>query len=266
MFAVCLEKNNTDYGKQLLAHALQDVDSCKGLAAIPYEQLIHNQSIQSGLNITLVEQSLFGGLGSEVASSKDQTQFVVGWLRLDNRTEVLAKLGLSENDKCSDRSLILKAYEEWGDTFCIYLVGDFSFAILDLTTQKAYFISGLSLTVSERYIVARCMSASADWVKTPYTEVRKVPPASIAKFTLAELKDTPEVNKYHEFDQGLRIKLPAESDYIQRYQTLLSESVKCRVSNINGSLATESSGGIDSSAIAALAAKQKASCLWLCNM
>jgi len=266
MFAVCIEKNSTDYGKQLLAHAKNDESSRKGLATMPFEnQSTHERVIENDFKATLVEQSIFDDLGSEITRLKDQDVYISGWLRIDNRTELSVNLGLPEGANYSDRELILKAYQKWGDTFGRYLVGDFSFALIDVTKSKVYLVRDhfgvrplycyLSLNVSEEFIVARCMSVSADWVKTPYTEVSKVPPASIAEFNLAEFECAPKVAKYHDFDQDFRLKLANEDEYTQHYQDMLSEAVKCRVSGVKAALATESSGGIDSSTIAALAAK-----------
>jgi len=246
--------------KQLLAEAQQEADSNKGLATMPFEsQLVHEQGTQSNLKITLVEQSVFDDLGSEITRSADQSVYVLGWLRIDNRTELSVNLGLAESEAYSDRELILKAYEKWGDDFCSHLVGDYyqdnDCLFVSSSIAVLHAISGLALNVSEEFIVARCMSASADWVKTPYTEVSKVPPASVAEIDLDNIEHISSVKKYHKFDQDFRLKRANESEYIQVYQNALSEAVRCRVSGIEGSIATESSGGIDSSSVAALAAK-----------
>ena len=53
-------------------------------------------------------------------------------VRLDNREELLAALGLSERrDTTGDAELILRAYLEWSDGCVDRLLGDFAFAIWD---------------------------------------------------------------------------------------------------------------------------------------
>lgn len=51
--------------------------------------------------------------------------------RIDNRDELCGLLGLSQSAELSDSSLILSAYEKWGEDCPQKLVGDFSFAIWD---------------------------------------------------------------------------------------------------------------------------------------
>jgi len=286
MFAVCVEKSSSNYGSQLIAHAKEGKERYLGLATMKFEkQLIHEESLQHDLKMTLIEQSIFDDMSAELTCSTDQQVYLLGWLRLDNKAELLADLALSSNEMYSDRELILKAYEKWGNALAQHLIGDFSLVLIDLRSNTAYLvrdhfgirplyyyqgndclfvtssiavikaISGFVLTISEEFVVARCMSVSSDWVKTPYNEVKKLPPASIAEFTLNQIHSDPKVKKYYEFNKDSRLKLANEGEYIKRYQSVLIEAVKCRVGGIQGAVATESSGGIDSSTISALAAK-----------
>ena len=61
--------------------------------------------------------------------------------RIDNRNDLIAKLGLHNRDKAhlGDSELILETYKKWGKDCATQLMGDFAFAIWD--QQKNYCIA-----------------------------------------------------------------------------------------------------------------------------
>jgi len=60
--------------------------------------------------------------------------------RLDNRTDLMKKLSLTERpqDQITDSDLILEAYKKWGEACPRYLVGDFAFAIWDAQHHQLF--------------------------------------------------------------------------------------------------------------------------------
>src|SRR5215470_1847167 len=66
--------------------------------------------------------------------SGDQQLRIVGAVRLDNRSELLQSIGETasgDQEHCDDTSLILAAYEKFGERCVESLLGDFAFAIWD---------------------------------------------------------------------------------------------------------------------------------------
>ena len=60
-------------------------------------------------------------------------------VRLDNRTELLGKLGLhARQSTIGDAELLLLAYLEWGEQCLAHVLGDFAFAVWD-PRQKSLF-------------------------------------------------------------------------------------------------------------------------------
>jgi asparagine synthase (glutamine-hydrolysing) len=58
--------------------------------------------------------------------------------RLDNREELANALGIRLSPTLSDGAIILKAYLKWGKTTPEKLLGDWSFACFDETTQELF--------------------------------------------------------------------------------------------------------------------------------
>ena len=65
------------------------------------------------------------------AHSRDGTLVLVGDLRLDNRGELAGTLGLSDRRSVPDSAFVLAAYERWGEHALERIVGEFALAIVD---------------------------------------------------------------------------------------------------------------------------------------
>lgn len=65
---------------------------------------------------------------------------IAGDIRLDNRPELFAQLGISQQaqNNYGDARLVLAAYKKWGEYFPERLLGDFSFALWDNIKQKLF--------------------------------------------------------------------------------------------------------------------------------
>jgi len=65
----------------------------------------------------------------------DGPHCLVARVRLDNRRDLCARLGLRNTPQLPDCRLILEAYRHYGQDCVQYLMGDWSFALWDATTQ-----------------------------------------------------------------------------------------------------------------------------------
>jgi asparagine synthase (glutamine-hydrolysing) len=63
--------------------------------------------------------------------SPDGSLVLVGDLRLDNRAELAASLGLTDDESVSDSVFALAAYERWGDALPDRIIGEFALAVVD---------------------------------------------------------------------------------------------------------------------------------------
>jgi asparagine synthase (glutamine-hydrolysing) len=60
--------------------------------------------------------------------------------RIDNRDDILAALNISPAERLPDSTLILLAYERWGQACVDKLIGDFTFVIWDQRQQLAWYV------------------------------------------------------------------------------------------------------------------------------
>jgi asparagine synthase (glutamine-hydrolysing) len=67
----------------------------------------------------------------------DGTLLLVADIRLDNREELAASLGIGEDlARISDSAILLCALERWGDRCLDHLVGDYAFALFDRRAER----------------------------------------------------------------------------------------------------------------------------------
>ena len=207
---------------------------------------------------------------------------ITAWVRLDNREELAEKLNILSEQLVdySDTALILKAYELYDEACTKHLFGDFCFAIYDTRTDTMFcardqmgvkpfyyyideriFAFSTSLSIfhkldcvpvkpsmawASKYLLA---NLSMDFEKTAYEKIFKLPPASQITTTQTNISK----QKYFEFHTE-KVSLNASEAYVELYQEQLERAIKTRIQT-NHPLATESSGGLDSSTITAYAAK-----------
>lgn len=257
----------------------------EGLAHIPYDNSDQWQHAEANHQITLVQQRHWNSARSKltkgIASCQKTQTRIVAWARIDNRDELLAKLPQDLHYLClADEGFILAAYLHWQDSACEHLVGDFAFAIYDNRDHSVYcgrdhtgvkpfyyYFDGkifafatslavlnqlpdLNLTLSEKWMAAYLLNDSADWQETTYEKIRKLPPAHILKFSNSEIK----VSQYFEFSVKSDLILGSDEEYVEAYREILHQAVACRVQS-DYPIGSESSGGLDSSTVTALAAR-----------
>lgn len=197
----------------------------------------------------------------------------------------------NQNDTLGDIALILACYLHWGDECVEKLIGDFSFAIEDQRQHrvllcrdhlgvkplyyyetpeqnKLYYATNaqlleLALTSDDHSLkdnpfnqyseswLAGFMMDRPDWQETPFVGVKKVLPAH---YIIKEAGKKAQLKQYFTFSRESNLVLSSSTDYIEAYRELLFEAIKCRV-DMNGPIASELSGGLDSSTVTAYAAR-----------
>src|SRR3954466_8960392 len=67
------------------------------------------------------------------------TSWITADARIDNREELIATLGIGRTDEAiTDSSLIMAAYDKWGEACPDKLIGDFAFVIWDSKRQAIF--------------------------------------------------------------------------------------------------------------------------------
>ncbi len=200
--------------------------------------------------------------------------------RLDNRDELISRLGLSVTvADVTDSELILRAYERWGEDCPTYLLGDFAFAIWDARRRHLYCArdhfgvkpfcyysrSGHALVFASEIKALRCVSevpsrlnelAVADHLvpqyfdatNTYYRDIVRLPPAHYLVIT----PEGTRLQRYWSLDPSRELRLGSDDEYAQGFRHLFTEAVRCRMRSAFpvGSML---SGGMDSSSITCVA-------------
>lgn len=213
-------------------------------------------------------------------ASADGELVLVGDGRIDNREELSASLSHSGARPldATDAALFLAAYESWGDDFPRRIEGDFALAIWDARRRAAicvrdrigakpflYHWDGRRFAfasevrpivdlpwvdeeLNEATVAQFLMSDIRSFEGTFWRGVRRLPPALRMIVTAEGLRS----EFYWKVDLGRRLRYRRDEDYVDHYRSLLGDVVR-RMSRSHRPLAFEVSGGLDSSALFAVA-------------
>jgi len=203
--------------------------------------------------------------------------------RIDNREELFAALGVPypERPAMPDSSVILKAYEKWGEDCPDRLLGDWCFAIWNARSRKLFlardhhgntglyfhgndrlfaFASGLKgllalPEVPRRLNELRIAQILVAWPEggqpTCYLDIRRLPPAH----ALTVSPQGTRVWRYWYLEATPPLRLSSDEQYVEAFRDLYAEAVRCRLRSLRP-VGVMLSGGLDSGSVAALAARE----------
>ena len=210
---------------------------------------------------------------SDVLSSGDHHIAFHG--RLDNADEVRSRLGIERT--LSDGGLALGAWRALGASAGALLEGDFAFAVWDAAArqflcirdgmgQRPVFYAvlphliaigsepqqilehpGVPREINERTVAEYLSGLPLTVDETLWTAVRRLPPGH----ALLATADTAQVTRVWDFDPAFDAGCRSDGEYADRFRDLFTAAVRRRAT---ARPAVFLSGGIDSSAVTAMAA------------
>ena len=220
----------------------------------------------------------------------DQKTWLTADARLDARRELISrledKLGaplrtLADSERApNDAELILHAYDAWKEDCVQHLLGDFAFAIWDATQQRLfcardhlgmrqfyYSLSDDCFVFSNTLNCVRLhprvsnnlnelalgdflvFGLNQDKETTTFADVKRLPQA----YAISVGRKDVRVREYWRPSVS-QVRYKQERDYVERFQELFAASVADRLRT--RSVGISLSGGLDSSAVAAVAKQQ----------
>lgn len=220
----------------------------------------------------------------------DEAFAVVAAARLDNRDELLAALDMPRDPSGpSEDELILAAYRRWGAECPGRMQGDFAFAIWDPERARLFlardrfgvrplvyhhrpgrllaFATEVKAVLALREVPRRLDESRIlthlvpDRLTIPpyrdntfYADVRRLRPAH--GLTAARTRGLTE-RCYWAIDPWRELRFGRDADYADRFRELFVEAVRCRLRGAHP-IASQLSGGLDSSAVTGAARRELA--------
>lgn len=205
---------------------------------------------------------------------------ITGDLRLDNRDELAAQLGIgtAELRETADSIVVLRAYQRWGEDCVTHLLGDFAFAVWDhgrrqlfcardpIGVKPFYYCNSpggfafgsemkalLALPFVDRapndaWIADFLHRLMLDLEGTFYAAITRLPPAHLLVLSTAGVR----TRRYWEPDTTRELRLPRDEDYVEAFVEKLQLAVRRRV-RTTFAIGAELSGGLDSAGLCAVA-------------
>ncbi|MBK1875657.1 asparagine synthase-related protein [Pelagicoccus mobilis] len=206
---------------------------------------------------------------------------IVGDIRIDNREELAAELGISslKIPSLPDSRLVLLAYQKWGKNCFSKLVGAFSIAIFDHSKgelvlardplgQKPllyhegsdfFAFSTLSKALHAHPRIPRKLNEPKlaellalnhnDHRTTVYDSIHRVPPSHFLKVTNGRI----QIEKYYDLATIEPIRCKSDQEYLDLGRSIFEKSVKSALRS-DRPIGAMMSGGLDSSSVACVAA------------
>jgi asparagine synthase (glutamine-hydrolysing) len=204
---------------------------------------------------------------------------ITGDVRLDNRPELLLKLGIRD-ERLSDNALILEAYARWQDDCVAQLLGDFTFVIHDYSRKRLFaardvagshalyyavfggifaFASNpgallalpeLPRELDQRAVVDYLGDFTEDDQATLIRAIRRLPPGAHLSYRASSVT----VSQYFDVRSIPERCLSSDEEYAEALREALTRAVACRLPK-TGRCGVMLSGGLDSSMVTALAAR-----------
>lgn len=214
----------------------------------------------------------------EIQPHTTESGAVITWDgRLDNRSELVDKLGDLVNADSTDVQIVSRAYEYWREACFSMLIGDWALSIWNphtrslilakdpIGTLHLYYsierdqvtwssivdplvlFAGHSFALNEEYIAGWLSLFPAPHL-TPYVGIHSVPPSS---FVLIQ-KGKHSISKHWDFDPAKKTRYRTDAEYEEHFRSVFTEAVRRRLRSDSPVLA-ELSGGMDSSSIVCMA-------------
>ena len=208
---------------------------------------------------------------------------IIADVRLDNRAELLASLGIAAERAASvgDAEIILTAYLTWGEPCVERLLGDFALAIWDPRRRTLFcardhfgmrplyyhhtpgrFVAIASeprailvlpqtpYRINEGRIADFLVTQleGIDKTSTFFEEVYRLPPAHTLTVTPSGMTQ----RRYWTLEPGTELRLPSNDAYAEAFLDVFREAVRCRLRSA-GPVGSMLSGGMDSGSVVAVA-------------
>jgi asparagine synthase (glutamine-hydrolysing) len=199
--------------------------------------------------------------------------------RLDNRPELIDRLGLAAEAPMADSTLLARAYDRWGGDCVDRIAGDFAFAAWNradgrieaavdpIGGRRLYWTrtgSGIALSPQLRPLLAhpqvsaepdlaalaRMLDSGIERSSTPFEGIRSLPGGHRLTWVRGEAR----VERWWRPGWKPTLWYRDPGDYVEELRELFTAAVKAQLRS-SGPISATLSGGLDSGAVTAAAAR-----------
>ena len=267
---------------ELVASTLRILEAQRALGELPTPYPVPPDTVRTAGPVAVGQTSIVDGPGP---ASRGRTLVdgsgrvaLAADVRVDNRSELIEKLGAGHDPAIDDAALVLLAYRRWGEEVVDHLLGDYAIVVWDALRQTLTLIrdptgqrplhyrrfpnaiafasmpQGLLRADQGRLNQARLARFVADVPETGpetfHVDVMRVEPAHVVRLT----RDGAQVRRYWRMPTD-ELRYRTDSDYIEAFREQLDRATKARLRGAGALVGAHLSAGLDSGAIAATAAR-----------
>jgi asparagine synthase (glutamine-hydrolysing) len=213
--------------------------------------------------------------------SRDGRYVIIADIRLDNRDELVDALRVpSPRRGLCDAAVLLAAIEQWEDAFVDHIVGDYAIAIWDTSRRRLLlardplgqrplhyhrgkkFLAFASMPKGLHALPEIPCAPDDDRVaqslvlmpetgsQSFFSGIERVEPGHMLVVSTTE-----SCSRNYWQPQRRKIAMPGPSEYAEAYRELLDQAVRCRLRGAEDAVGSNLSGGLDSGAVTATAAR-----------
>ncbi len=208
------------------------------------------------------------------------SQILTADVRLDNRNDIARTIGISDT-LYSDGHLLGMAFDRWGQDFARHLIGDYAIAIWDASKRHLVLtrdpfgirplfytrtpaggiafaseikgllvVPGVAARLNEQRLASYLVELweDEDLTETIYEGIFRVPRGHVLTANSTGVR----AERYHELEPEVGMERWSFEDYVEGFRERFDEAVRCRLRS-RGPIGSQLSGGLDSSAVTAVA-------------
>ncbi|MDF2115708.1 asparagine synthase-related protein [Roseiarcaceae bacterium H3SJ34-1] len=200
--------------------------------------------------------------------------------RIDNGAELRRALNIGATEALTSADIALYAYRAWGDGFCHHIIGDYSCVIWDAALRRLvmatdpgamrplFYWTGseeilfateqrglladrvVPRQIDEHQLAAWLTLLPRDVDRSFFAGIHRVPPGHVVVWQGGSAC----CERWWKPETVAPLKLATDADYEAVLRDGLDQAVRCRLDG-NGTVGANLSGGLDSSSVAAMAAR-----------